>query len=193
MHVVRVTDQLFMHAGFVISSGEEKRAQVQHAPPEHSCWGRDEDRGAPAWCARNGWKKRIAQRARCMVAAVLQRVRGADGNPVQRFHILALVRRGLVVDLVVPQRLAQHVVHRRFLGEIHRSNSPAPLPNPRSRLAPLPRTVAPIVIVPMDSTRTSAFCFWCEERIDFVQPEQPAHSDQSTIGEDAAVIRASGK
>ena len=54
-------------------------------------------------------EKRVAKRAlRCMTAAILQRIRGTDGNPVQRLYVLALIGRGLVVDLevVATQRLA---------------------------------------------------------------------------------------
>jgi hypothetical protein len=47
-------------------------------------------------------EKRIAERTlRRVVAAILERIRGANGNPIQRLHVLALIRRRLVVDLEV--------------------------------------------------------------------------------------------
>ena len=142
---------------------------------------------------RSKWlEKRIAERTlRRVVAAILERVRGANGNPIQRLHVLALIRRRLVVDLevVVAQRLPQHVVHRRLLGGDHEiEESPAPLAESavEAGAATNGRT---------DGHRADGedpnqrILLRRQERLDFVQPEQArgvAH--QPPIREDTAVV-----
>ena len=126
-----------------------------------------------------------------MIAAILQRIRGTDGNPVQRLYVLALIGRGLVVDLevVATQRLAQHVVHRRLLGRDHQIEQPS---------APLAESAVEAGAATDGCTDRhradgqhpdQCILFRREERIDFVQPEQSWRiADQSSIRKDATIV-----
>lgn len=151
-----------------------------------------------AGLVRSKWlEKRIAERTlRRVVAAILERIRGANGNPIQRLHVLALIRRRLVVDLevVVAQCLPQHVVHRRLLGGDHEiEESPAPLAESavEAGAATNGRT---------DGHRADGedpnqrILLRRQERLDFVQPEQArgvAHQPPSA--KTPRSLRARGK
>ena len=120
-----------------------------------------------------------------------ERIRGANGNPIQRLHVLALIRRCLVVDLevVVPQQLPQHVVHGRFLGgdhQIEESSAPLTESSVKASAATDGRTNRHRA----DGKNPNPhILFRCQERVDFMQSEQAGGiTYQSAIREDTAVV-----